>query len=124
MDDAARRPGATFWVENQPADERSLEKVIAASLAKRGCSVTSGKAAERPAIFDYLVTYEDRWFWDMRMYLRDLRVTVLDAKTNALMGVGRSAQDSLSALGLSFEDVADRAIAALVDGPSKDQTKR
>ena len=64
----------------------------------------------------YIVMYEDRWMWDMRMYLRDLSITVWDVRTDAVVGRGRSRQSSLGALGKTHRDVIDRAVAAMFDG--------
>ena len=109
--DSARQQDALFFVEHQPKDGRHLEVQIAESLQARGLAITHQRDEA-----DYIVTYQDRWMWDMRMYLRDLSIEVQDAKTNALVGSGRARQDSLAALGKTHRDVIDRAVAAMFEG--------
>ena len=108
VSDAARAANAPFFVEHQPKDPRHLDLQIGEALAARGVTVTPRR--EEAA---YVVTYEDRWSWDMRPFLRDLKIEVRDAKTGMVVGMGRSKQDSLSAMGKSFRDVIDRAIGAM-----------
>lgn len=109
--ESARTPDALFFVEHQPRDGRHLEVKIAESLQAHGLKITP----ERDQA-DYVVTYKDRWMWDMRMYLRELSIDVVDARTDALVGSGRSRQDSLAALGKTHRDVIDRAVAAIFEG--------
>ena len=108
LNDAARASNAAFFVEHQPKDTRHLDLQIGDALAAKGVTVTPRR--EEAA---YVVTYEDRWSWDMRPFLRDLKIEVHDAKTGELVGSGRSRQDSLSAMGKSFRDVIDRAVGAM-----------
>lgn len=108
----ARRGGATFAVLHQPADGRRLDRTIAESLKARGF----GAAADETAPVDYVVSYLDRWQWDMRMYLIDLRIDVRDAKTNVLVATGRSYQTSLAAMGESHQSIVERTVDVLVEG--------
>ena len=108
LNDAARTSSATFFVEHQPKDTRHLDLQIGDALGAKGVTVTPRR--EEAA---YVVTYEDRWSWDMRPFLRDLKIEVRDAKTGEVVGTGRSRQDSLSAMGKSFRDVIDRAVGAM-----------
>lgn len=109
----ARDSGKTFRVVHQPKDERDLDQAIATALGRRGLKVVTGPSAEA----DFLVTYVDRWYWDMRMYLIDLRIDIRDAKTNQLLASARSYQTSLSAMGETHESVVARTVAVLLDGP-------
>ena len=100
-----------MFVEHHPKDGRHLENQIEESLQAHGVTITRQRDDA-----DYVVTYVDRWHWDMRTYLRDLSIEVRDAHTNAVVGSGRSRQDSLAALGKNFRDVIDRAVAAMFEG--------
>jgi hypothetical protein len=117
LGEAERNALASYYVEHQPKDGRHLEKQIADSLHSRGLEVSSGPAEDRPERVDYIVSYVDRWRWDLRMYLYDLRIEVLDAATGHVVGSGQSIQPSLSAMGMTFRDVIDRAVAVLFEGP-------
>lgn len=98
-----------WFVERHPRDGRDLAALIAEALKARGVNATSGPGVQRPGSIDLLVTYEDRWQWDMRMYLLDLRIDVRDPKTLAIVAYGQSFQDSLAAMGKSHRDIVNRA---------------
>ena len=66
---------------------------------------------------DFVVTYIDRWFWDMRTYLIDFRIDVRDAESGRLLATARSYQSSLAAMGHTYQDVIRRTVEALVKGP-------
>jgi hypothetical protein len=108
----ARTPGKTFVVLRQPADERGLDQKIAASLRARGLDVAAGDVKDA----SYTVSYVDRWQWDMRMYLIDLRIDVRDARTNVLVATARSYQTSLAAMGKTHESIIDQTADVLIQG--------
>ena len=91
-----RAAGTVYFVERHEKDERSLDVAIAAAFAKRGVTASSGAAGARPAQIDVLVSYEDRWQWDMSMYLLSMRIDLRDPETNALLASGTSMQTSLA----------------------------
>jgi hypothetical protein len=105
--DSARGSNAVFFVEHQPKDTRHLDLQIGESLAAKGVTITPRRGEAT-----HVVTYEDRWSWDMRPYLRALKIEVRDA-SGAVVGTGLSKQDSLAAMGKSFRDVIDRAVGAM-----------
>ena len=69
----------------------------------------------QPSNDDYYVRYEDRWYWDMRTFLQDLRIDVHEAGSGNVIGYDRSFQNSLSATGMTLRDVIDRALDALLE---------
>ncbi len=104
---------STYYVERQPKDERNLAATIAERMQARGLKATAEQAgAPRPQC-DYVVSYTDRWMWDMRMYLYDLRIDLRDAKDQSVVGFGQSMQSSLEAMGKSYEDIIDIALNEL-----------
>lgn len=107
----------TYYVQRQPADERDLASLIAKNMQGRSMQATAGPESARPADVAYVVTYVDKWMWDMRMYLYDLRIEVRDAKDQSILGYGQSMQSSLKAMGQSHEDVIDTALDQLF-GPN------
>ena len=103
----------TYYVERQPKDERNLAATIAERMQVRGLKATAEQAgAPRPQC-DYIVSYTDKWVWDMRMYLYDLRIDLRDAKDRSVVGFGQSMQSSLEAMGKSYEDIIDIALDEL-----------
>lgn len=107
----AREQGLTFAVLHQPDDKRGLDKTIAETLRARGLNITADAKKS-----DYIVSYVDRWHWDMRTYLIDLRIDIREAKTNVLVGTGRSYQTSLSAMGDTHRNIIERTVDVLVNG--------
>ena len=116
LHDVARSDSAVYYVENHGKDERHLEVLIADALRSRGLNASGGSETERPDGVSYIVSYEDRWMWDMRTYLIKLTISVRDAQTGELMGTGLSYQDSLAAMGMTFKDVIERTVTVLVEG--------
>jgi hypothetical protein len=104
---------ATYFVEHQPKDTHDLDAIIAERMRARGLKATSGSAGGEKPEHDYVVTYTDKWMWDMRMYLWDLRIDVRDAKDNSIVGFGQSMQSSLVAMGKTYADVIDTALGEL-----------
>jgi hypothetical protein len=100
----------TFYVERQSNDGRNLAQNIAAQLRARGLSATNGEAGDIPESAQYVVSYIDRWQWDMRMYLIDLRIEARDRNSSRMVGYGNSHQTSLAAMGKSHDDVINRAL--------------
>jgi hypothetical protein len=116
----ARAPGRSFAVLHQPADERGLDRKIASSLNARGLDAVTGE----PGSADYIVSYIDRWYWDMRMYLIDLRIDVREAETNILLATARSYQTSLDALGETHDSIIERTVNVLIEGSEPERRRR
>jgi hypothetical protein len=113
---SAQASGATYYVENHGNDERNLEQIIASEFEQRGIRVSSGTTTERPADANYIVSYIDKWYWDMRTYLLELNIKVTEAATGAVVAESRSYQDSLAAMGKSYETIVRRATVQLFEG--------
>ena len=98
--DSSKAPGAnlssfhTFYVKRLPDDSRGIEKLIASRLTMMGFQATSGDADVPPVPVDAIVTYQDRWMWDITMYMIQLDVQIHD-KTGMAVANGRSMRPSL-----------------------------
>jgi hypothetical protein len=75
-------------------DERGINVMIADKLRTRGYLVTTGNNA--PGSVDAMVTYADKWMWDITMYMLELTITVRDPKTEFPLAVGNSFHTSLT----------------------------
>ena len=62
------------------------------------------------------MTYQDRWAWDMRTYLREINIVVRDQKTGAVVGQSRSYQDSMTSMGKTYQEIIERTDNQLFDG--------
>lgn len=85
----------TFYVSRLPADERGVEKLIAKRLVDMGHQSTSGDAQTPPAPVDAIVTYQDRWMWDITMYMIRLDVQVRNGESGAILATGQAMRPSL-----------------------------
>ncbi|MDH3337544.1 MAG: hypothetical protein OER22_14935 [Gammaproteobacteria bacterium] len=86
----------TFYVAKFGPDERGIEAMIAAELNAMGKTATSGADPKPPAPVDAVVTYEDKWMWDMTMYMIELSIDLRDPETNYKFATGRSYRTSLA----------------------------
>ncbi|MBU0621470.1 MAG: hypothetical protein KJ795_06465 [Gammaproteobacteria bacterium] len=84
----------TMYVQKIPADKQTHE-LIADNLRSKGVAVTSGESAA-PSNVDAVVTYVDRWMWDMTMYMLELTINIRDPKTNTQLATGNSLHTSLT----------------------------
>jgi hypothetical protein len=98
---ASRAPDAnltklkTFYVVRVPEDERGIEKLIAARLNSMGYQSTSGDAPKPAAPVDAIVTYQDRWMWDITMYMIKLDIQIHDGASGAILAKGEVMRPSL-----------------------------
>jgi hypothetical protein len=98
---SARAPDAdmhklkTFYVTRLPADERGIEKLISTRLNVMGYQCTSGDAQTPASPVDAIVTYQDRWMWDITMYMIKLDIQVHDGATGAVLANGEVTRPSL-----------------------------
>ncbi|MDC8829471.1 hypothetical protein [Alteromonas gilva] len=63
------------------------------------------------------MSYLDRWQWDMRMFLSNLRIEVRDKSNSELIGFGESGQDSMAAMGKTFDDIINRSLDQMLSNP-------
>jgi len=86
----------TFYVAKFGPDERGVEAMIAAELNAMGKTATSGVDPKPTSPVDAVVTYEDRWMWDITMYMLELSIDLRDPETNYKFATGRSYRTSLA----------------------------
>lgn len=87
----------TFYVVQQPKDNNDLHNLIRAKLVKDGFAATAGPELSRGSYkADVVVTYVDRWMWDITLYLLELTVTFRDPVNDFPLAVGNSYHSSLT----------------------------
>jgi hypothetical protein len=100
--DSQLAPGAnlaevkTLYVVRLEKDGRGIEKLIADRLNLMGKSATSGERSAAPANVDAIVTYQDKWMWDLTMYMIELYVQIRAPKTEMALATGHSLRTSLA----------------------------
>lgn len=87
----------TMYVKKIPADDGGTNELIADKLRTKGVTVTTGTEAP-PSNVDAVVTYIDKWMWDITMYMLELTVTIRDPKTDFPLATGNSYHTSLTRL--------------------------
>jgi hypothetical protein len=86
----------TFYVRKLDADGRGMEKLIAGRLSTMGYSARSGTAFRPNEAADAIVTYEDRWMWDITMYMLEMKIFLRDPSTEFVLASGYSFRTSLA----------------------------
>ena len=86
-----------FYVVHQPKDTRDLQNLIRDRIVKEGFTATAGPELPQSSYkADSVVTYVDRWVWDITLYLLELTVTLRDASNGFPLAVGNSYHTSLT----------------------------
>ena len=85
----------TFYVQRLPADERGIERVISDQLNLLGYKSTYGKLAAPSNPVDAIVTYRDKWMWDLTMYMIKLNLEIRDGEDMRVLASGESHRPSL-----------------------------
>ena len=78
------------------ADSRSVGKLVTDNLVKRGFSATAGPEVPQPSKVDAVITYVDRWMWDITMYMLELTITIRDPGNEYPLASGKSYHTSLT----------------------------
>lgn len=86
----------SFYVVKFVPDERGINTLIMNQLVTMGYAATTGAEADKPKDVDAVVTYRDKWMWDITMYMLELDVTLRNAESNYPIAVGNSFHTSLS----------------------------
>ena len=86
----------TFYVVKSPKDEKDVDQLIKDFLVKKGYSVTTGPELTPPYQADGVVTYIDKWFWDITMYMLELTINIRQPTNNFPVAVGNSFHTSLT----------------------------
>jgi len=96
----------SIHVTKHAKDGRGINILIANKLKEIGYQVTSG--VDTPVDVDAVVTYKDKWRWDITMYMLELSVSIRDPQTNFPLASGNSYHTSLTRK--SPEEMVDEVI--------------
>lgn len=84
----------TLFVVQEPEDGRGVGKLIADKFRSLGYETSLGAKATGPV--DAIVTYVDKWWWDITMYMIELTIVVREPKTEFPLATGNSMHTSLT----------------------------
>ena len=104
----------TFYVQKLPADERGIEQLIARRLTQMGFTATSGASETPSSPVDTIVTYQDKWMWDITMYMIQLSVQLRDPQSRMVLATGDSMRTSL--VRKDPEGMVDEVLAEIFKG--------
>ena len=76
------------------SDNREIDLLIANKLKTMGYSVTTGLSTTSDV--NAVVTYKDKWMWDITMYMIELTIIIRDSKTDFPLASGNSFHTSLT----------------------------
>jgi hypothetical protein len=98
---ATLMPGANlgviknYYVVHYSSDNSKVNELIRDNLIARGYQATTGDAHATPADVDAVLTYQDKWMWDMTMYMLQLDMQIRNPKTDIPMATGMAMHTSL-----------------------------
>jgi hypothetical protein len=99
---ATQAPGADLtsirnvYIVKEAGDDHNIDELMKTQLAKMGYRATNGPELSLPYKADAVLTYVDKWMWDLSMYMLEFTVHVRNPETNASLAVGNSYHTSLS----------------------------
>jgi hypothetical protein len=95
-----------------PDDGYNVNQLIADRLNQMGMTATTSK--DKPTAVDAIVTYWDKWYWDMTMYLLELTIVVRDPATDFPLATGNSLHTSLTRK--SAKEMVDEVLGNIFKG--------
>ncbi len=84
-----------FYVQKAPQDERGIHVMIRDELRRIGLRADAGEG-EPKGSYDAVITYADRWSWDLSTYCSQLTLYVRDTRTGFITATGWSYRPSIA----------------------------
>ncbi len=112
MADADLSHVKTIYVVHSDESKHPVDKDLQAAFEKRGYVVTTGPAQKPPYAQDAVVTYVDKWMWDLTMYEIELTATVRSPANEFPLATGHSMHTSLTRK--SPAEMADEVVANIL----------
>jgi len=113
----------TFYVVHQPKDTHNIHNLIRDKLTKDGFTATAGPELPQSSYqADSIITYVDRWMWDITLYLLELTVTLRDKSNDFPLAVGNSFHTSLTRK--SPEEMVDEVMTNIFNAAKKTPPNR
>jgi hypothetical protein len=106
----------TMYVKKIPEDKGATNELIAEKLRTKGVTVTTGETAA-PGNVDAVVTYVDKWMWDITMYMLELTIVIRDPQTDFPLATGNSFHTSLTRL--SPKEMVNEVVDNIYKGAAK-----
>jgi hypothetical protein len=101
-----------FYVKKYKEDTRDTNILIENKLESMGFEVANNEEN-----VDALVTYVDKWWWDITMYMLELTITIRDPETDFPLASGNSLHTSLTRK--SAEEMVDEVLTNIFANKQK-----
>jgi hypothetical protein len=85
----------SFYVTKEAGDDHGIDAIITTRLSSMGYLAGSGDAPQPADRVDAIVTYQDRWMWDITMYMIKLDVQLRDGTSGAVIARAEAVRPSL-----------------------------
>ena len=85
----------TFYVRKDADDEHKLGEEIVGALQGMGYRATTGSAPSPSGRVDGVITYSDKWMWDITMYMISLDVQLREPGSDATLATAKTVRTSL-----------------------------
>ncbi len=105
----------TFYVRKHSDDNYNLGEDIATTLQKMGYQATVGTALSSPNRVDAVISFTDKWMWDITMYLLSLDLQVREPGSDAIFATAKTVRTSL--VRKSQKEVVQETLNKLLDKP-------
>lgn len=86
----------TFYVRKHADDDYKLGEEIVAQLQEMGYRATTGSSISPPGKVDAVITYMDRWTWDITMYMVSLDMQVREPGSDFTVVTAKTMRSSLA----------------------------
>lgn len=107
----------TFYVIANDEDPGKVHQSVSDAIVELGFESSSGPKSQTPDNIDALVSYDDRWFWDITNYMIELNLIIRDPKTYYPLAEGESIRTSLARL--SPKDMSKEILESIFN-PKRD----
>lgn len=85
-----------FYVVHLPADERGVDGLIVDRLKAMGYKAIRIEQRDVPNDAEAVVTYQDKWMWDITMYMIQLDIQIRKPVSGIALATGHSLRTSLA----------------------------
>ncbi len=106
----------TMYVKKHPDDNGGTNLLIADKLREKGVTVITGETQPTTKV-DAVVTYVEKWMWDITMYMLSLSVVVRDPQSEFPLATGNSYHTSLTRL--SPKEMVNEVVDNIYKGQAK-----
>lgn len=85
----------SFYVRKHSEDDYKVGEDIAAQLQSMGFRASVGSSQSAPGKVDGVITYTDKWFWDITMYMLSLDVQLREPGSDMVLANAMTVRSSL-----------------------------